>query len=192
MNGRQRAYIGGTRVPCRGSGSVAVVYPTTEERLGTVPIAGPEVVAAAVAAARAAFPAWAETPREERAELLRRVADRVRDRTAELAELVTTELGSPLGISRRVHVGLAVSDFAGAAEALDGSEVSEQIGHSVVVREPVGVVGCITPWNFPTAPAGREDRCCSGGRLHRRPGSMPFPRQDLGDAPPFAHTDPRR
>jgi acyl-CoA reductase-like NAD-dependent aldehyde dehydrogenase len=149
MNGRQRAYIGGTWVPCRGSGSVAVVDPTTEELLGTVPIAGPDVVADAVAAARAAFPAWAATPREERAELLRRVADRVRDRTAELAELVTTELGSPLGISRRVHVGLAVSDFAGAAEALDRSEVSEQIGHSVVVREPVGVVGCITPWNFP-------------------------------------------
>jgi acyl-CoA reductase-like NAD-dependent aldehyde dehydrogenase len=146
---RQRAYLDGRWVPCPGTGAVPVVDPATEEPLGITPVAGPEVVDAAVTAARAAQPAWAATSRQERAALLRRVADGVRERTAELADLVTAELGAPLGISRRVHAGLAATDFAGAAEVLDGPEHAEEIGHSLVVREPVGVVGCITPWNFP-------------------------------------------
>ncbi|UUV32317.1 aldehyde dehydrogenase family protein [Amycolatopsis roodepoortensis] len=146
---RQRAYIDRRWVPCPGTGAVPVVDPTTEEPLGITPVAGPEVVDAAVAAARAAQSGWAATSRRERAALLRRVADGVRERTAELADLVTAELGSPLGISRRVHVGLAVADFAGAADVLDEPELAEEVGHSLVVREPVGVIGCITPWNFP-------------------------------------------
>ncbi|HMA47975.1 MAG TPA: aldehyde dehydrogenase family protein, partial [Frankiaceae bacterium] len=149
MHDRGTVYVGGSWVPSKGTGVIDVVDSTTEQVMGTVPDGVPADVDAAVAAARAAFPQWAGTPVGRRAELLRRVAEGLRERTEEIAELVAREVGMPVGLARAVQVGLALADFSDAADVLDGYPFESEVGTSLVVREPIGVVGAITPWNYP-------------------------------------------
>jgi betaine-aldehyde dehydrogenase len=104
----------------------------------------------AVAAARTAFATWSQTPPAERADLLQRTHEAIVAKTDELAALLSKDMGMPLAWAKVVQVGLPTFNFAHFAELartfdFDGREV----GNSLIVREPVGVVGCITPWNFP-------------------------------------------
>lgn len=144
-----RIYIAGQWVESAGTGAIDVVNPADEAVVNQVPAGVSADVDAAVAAARTAFDDWSATPVGERGRVLRRIADGLERRTDELAALISSELGSPITLSRLVQVGFPVASFREAAEVAEAFTWTEEIGHSTVVREPIGVVGAITPWNYP-------------------------------------------
>ncbi|MGH9083335.1 MAG: aldehyde dehydrogenase family protein [Acidimicrobiales bacterium] len=142
-------YVGGAWVPSSGNGIHEVVDSNTEEVIGRVPECTPGDVDRAVAAAAEAFGAWAATPVEERSKLLSRVSEGLAARTDEIAATIAREVGTPLSLSGPIQVGLAVGAFAAAADGVGAITWEQEIGNSLVVREPIGVVGAITPWNYP-------------------------------------------
>ena len=133
--------------------TVQVLEPATEEVMAELPKAGPEQADAAVARAKAAFPAWRAVAPADRALLLRRLAAGVRERADGLARLEARNVGKPIADARG-EVGMVADVFeyyAGAPERLLGSSIPVAGGVDVTFREPLGVVGLITPWNFPLA-----------------------------------------
>ncbi len=149
MIARDRIYVGGEWVASAGTGTIEVVEAATEEVMGSVPEGTADDVDRAVAAARAAFPGWARTPAEERAKWCTRIAEGIGGRMDELATLVSREVGMVKQHSMLIQAGLPYASFSSVAGVVDGFPFEERIGSSLVVREPVGVVGCITPWNYP-------------------------------------------
>ncbi|MBK8996054.1 MAG: aldehyde dehydrogenase family protein [Myxococcales bacterium] len=145
----ERHYIAGEWVPSTGEGSFDVVCSSTEEKIGSVPAGSAGDAERAVLAAAQAFPAWSRTPREERTALLLRVAEGLSARHSEIAELIASEVGMPLKLAGPIQVGLPVSNLAATARAAQDLVLEERVENSLVVREPVGVVACITPWNYP-------------------------------------------
>jgi aldehyde dehydrogenase (NAD+) len=146
---QNRFFIDGQWVPAGGRAPIPVVNPATEEQVASVPAGTEADVDSAVAAARAAFAGWAATPAERRAELLNAAADALESRTDEIAGLITSEMGTPLGFSKMVQVGNPVRVLRSYATILSEYSFEEQIANSLVVKEPIGVVGAITPWNYP-------------------------------------------
>jgi acyl-CoA reductase-like NAD-dependent aldehyde dehydrogenase len=133
------------------SESLTVIEPATERELASVPRAGVEEVDAAVAAAKAAFPAWRAVSPADRARLLRDLADVIEDRLEDLAVLEARNAGKPIGDARG-EMGMVVETFryyAGAPERLLGDTIPVAGGEAMTFREPLGVVGLIVPWNFP-------------------------------------------
>jgi aldehyde dehydrogenase (NAD+) len=146
---RDTIYIDGAWVPSSGKGTLPVVNSTTEEVMGTIPEGTAEDVDRAVAAAKAAFPSWAATAVDERAKYCSRVAEGIAARMDEIATLVSEEVGMVKPLSLLVQAGLPYNSFNAIQSIVDGFPFEERIGNSLIVREPVGVVGCITPWNYP-------------------------------------------
>jgi acyl-CoA reductase-like NAD-dependent aldehyde dehydrogenase len=146
---RDRIFIGGEWVAPAGGGTIEVVNPTTEEPLGSIPAAGAEDVDRAVAAARAALASWAATPPPERGEHLAAIAAGLTARREEIAVAITAELGMPLKLCKAIQVGLPTGAFASMPGLIEEIAWEEEIGNSRVLREPVGVLGAITPWNYP-------------------------------------------
>ncbi|HEU4598782.1 MAG TPA: aldehyde dehydrogenase family protein [Solirubrobacterales bacterium] len=146
---RDEIFIGGEWVEPSGAEPIEVVNPTTEEVIGTIPGCSPGDAERAVAAAREAFDGWADTPREERAAYVAKIAEGLNERADEIAATITQELGMPLKLSRIIQVGLPASQFAATPKLMEEVAWEEEIGNSRVLREPVGVVGAITPWNYP-------------------------------------------
>jgi len=146
---RDKLYVGGQWVQPAGEETIEVVNPTTEEVMGSVPAGTPQDVDRAVAAARAAFESWSVTAREQRAAVLEAVAAGLSARADEIAALVAQELGMPLGLSKAIQAGLPTMTFSSMPALMEEIVWEEEIGNSLVVREPVGVVGAITPWNYP-------------------------------------------
>jgi acyl-CoA reductase-like NAD-dependent aldehyde dehydrogenase len=135
------------------TGSLAVIEPATETILQEVPRAEPGDVDAAVARAKSAFPAWRAIAPAERAEHLRVLADALAARRDELAVLEARNAGKPIGDARG-EIDMVVQTFryyAGAPERLLGDTIPVAGGQAFTVREPLGVVGLIVPWNFPLA-----------------------------------------
>src|SRR5947208_1443718 len=149
MDVRDKVYIGGAWVPSTGSEAIDVVNATTEEVIGRIPQGSPEDVDKAVAAAKEGFGAWSETSADDRAKYLQRVAEGLQARMEPLAQLITQEMGMPVRLSQMIQVGLPMTTFMSMSQVLQEIPFEEQIGNSKVIREPVGVVGCITPWNYP-------------------------------------------
>jgi len=149
MQVHERFYIGGEWVAPHGAGTIDVISASSELAIGRVPAAVAEDVDHAVAAARAAFESWSLTPVAERARLLRSISEGLAARAEEVARTITGELGMPLGLSRSIQAGLPVKVLASYADLLATFSFEERIGNSLVVREPVGVVAAITPWNYP-------------------------------------------
>ncbi|MFT3863509.1 MAG: aldehyde dehydrogenase family protein [Solirubrobacterales bacterium] len=149
IDARDKVFIGGEWVTPAGADPLPVVNSTTEETIATIPGCTPVEVDLAVEAARGAFEGWAATPRGERAEALAAIATGLNERADELAELITRELGMPQKLTRMVQVGLAINDLAALPQVMEEVAWEEQLGNSKVLREPVGVVGAITPWNYP-------------------------------------------
>jgi aldehyde dehydrogenase (NAD+) len=141
-------WINGRRV-AGGGEWIDVTNPATGKVVGTVPAGSAADVAAAVAAARAAFAGWSGTPIEERIAVVRRISEGITARGEEIAATITAEMGSPIGFSRAVQAAVPAATSAGAAAVAADFPWTEEIGNSLVVREPIGVVGAITPWNFP-------------------------------------------
>jgi betaine-aldehyde dehydrogenase len=131
--------------------TMQVFEPATEEVLAELPRAGVEEADEAVARAKAAFPAWKAVTPGDRAKLLRRLARVIEDKVEELAQLEARNVGKPISDARG-EVGSVVDVFdyyAGAPERLLGAQIPVAGGVDVTFREPLGVVGLITPWNFP-------------------------------------------
>ena len=146
---RDKLFIGGQWVDPAGSDQIEVINPTTEESMGSIPAGGPEDVHHAVTAARDAFEGWSQTPRERRAELLTAIAGGLEQRGDQIAATISAELGMPLKLSRRIQAGLPVASFASMPALMEEIAWEEEVGNSLIVREPVGVLGAITPWNYP-------------------------------------------
>jgi acyl-CoA reductase-like NAD-dependent aldehyde dehydrogenase len=146
---RDRLFVGGEWVGPAGSGTIAVVNAATEEVMGRVPEGTAADVDRAVAAARAAFEPWAATPVALRSELMAAVGARLAERSDEIAALVAQELGMPLPLSKAIQAGLPTMTFSSIPQLVAEVTWEERIGNSLVVREPIGVVGAITPWNYP-------------------------------------------
>ncbi|MFI9006574.1 aldehyde dehydrogenase family protein [Actinosynnema sp. NPDC053489] len=129
---------------------IEVVNPTTEEVIGTVHAGTAGDVDAAVTRAVAAFPGWAATPVESRLAVVRAVADALEARADEFASTMTAEMGTPITFASRVQVPNPVGIARGVADVVAGGYFDgEEIGNSLVLREPIGVVAAVTPWNFP-------------------------------------------
>src|SRR5215218_1836924 len=146
---KDRIFIGGAWVEPSGADPIEVVNPTTEEVMGTIPGCTPVDVDRAVAAARDAFDGWGQTPREERARFIAAIAEGLQSRAEEITATITQELGMPLKLSGIIQVGLPTSQFASMPKLMEEVAWEEEIGNSRVLREPIGVLGAITPWNYP-------------------------------------------
>src|SRR3954454_1743475 len=146
---RDKVFIGGEWVEPSGADPIEVVNSTTEEAMGTIPGCTPVDVDKAVAAARGAFESWSQTSRETRAGYIAAIAEGLNECAEEIATTIAQELGMPLKLSRIVQVGLPTSQFASTPQLMEEVDWEEEIGNSRVLREPVGVLGAITPWNYP-------------------------------------------
>jgi aldehyde dehydrogenase (NAD+) len=144
----QDLYIGGRWVPAGGAVR-EVTDPVSAKPVATVRDATPADVAQAVQAARAAFDSWSTTPPVQRSQALQSLLAAVQDRTERLVEAVRAEVGAPEKLARAVQVGLPIRVLTSMIEALDELPATETIGNSTILREPVGVVAAITPWNYP-------------------------------------------
>ncbi|MEU5582281.1 aldehyde dehydrogenase family protein [Streptomyces huasconensis] len=146
---RDGMYIDGAWRPATGTDTITVVDPADEQPLGQVPAGTAEDIDAAVRAARTALPRWAATPSAERAALIGALRDRLVARKDEIAATVTAELGAPLPFAQAVHAGVPIAVCGSYAELAATHPFEEKVGNSTVYLEPVGVVGAITPWNYP-------------------------------------------
>jgi betaine-aldehyde dehydrogenase len=146
---RDRFFIGGAWVAPSGKQSIDVHNAGNGAVMGRVPLGGETDVDRAVSAARAALDAWAGTAPAQRAEYLEKISAGLKARADELAKLIAQEVGMPLKMSARIQAGLPIANFANYARLLKEFAFEERVGNSLVVREPVGVVGAITPWNYP-------------------------------------------
>jgi aldehyde dehydrogenase (NAD+) len=146
---RDKLYIGGEWVDPTGDETIEVVNSTTEEVIGRIPQGTPEDVDKAVAAAREAFETWSQTSLKERADWMRQIAGALAARSEEIAALISQELGMPLKQSVQIQAGLPTMSFGSMPDLLEHVVWEQEVGNSQIVREPVGVVGAITPWNYP-------------------------------------------
>ena len=149
MSARQQIYVGGNWVDSAGDGSIDVVNPSNEEVIGSVPDGVSADVDAAVAAAREAFSGWAATPLEERLGYIEKLAGQLGARSEEIGELISREVGMPGKMAVMIQAGLPAGTTASVPATAREFPFEETLGRSLVTREPVGVVGCITPWNYP-------------------------------------------
>ncbi|MDA1117618.1 MAG: aldehyde dehydrogenase family protein [Proteobacteria bacterium] len=149
MQIRDKFYIGGQWVAPSAKETIEVHNAGTGEVMGTVPAGGERDIAAAVGAAQAALQAWSQTPAEKRAEFLQKISDGLKARAEEIAKTIAQEVGMPIKLAGRIQAGLPIANFANYARIAREYEFEERVGNSVVVQDPVGVVGAITPWNYP-------------------------------------------
>ena len=146
---RDRFFIGGAWVAPSGKETIDVHDAGTGAVMGRVPLGDEKDVDRAVAAARDAFEAWSSTPSAERASYLERISANLKARADEIARLIAQEVGMPIKLSARIQAGLPIANFANYAKLVKEFQFEERVGNSLVVRDPVGVVGAITPWNYP-------------------------------------------
>ncbi len=149
MIDRDKLYIDGAWVASTGTKTIDVINSTTEEVMGRIPEGTTDDVDKAVAAAKAAFPGWAKTSVEERGKYLQRITEGLQARMGEIADVVSKEVGMPLNLSNMIQAGLLLMTFGSMQQLLSTFQFEETISNSLVVKEPVGVVGAITPWNYP-------------------------------------------
>ena len=146
---RERLYVNGQWVEPAGKGMLDVINSTTEEVMGRIPEGNAEDINRAVAAASAAFERWSMTSAAERAGFLQKIAEGLVARQGEIAAVIASEVGMPLPLATMVQAGMPAMVMGSYAKMLGEYSFEEQIGNSLVVKEPVGVIGCITPWNYP-------------------------------------------
>ncbi len=149
MQQHDKIYIDGAWVSSAGTGTIDVFDSTNGEVFGRIPEGTAADVDAAAKAAHAAFPGWAAQTPEERAKYCTRIAEGLGARMDEIATVVTREAGMPKWLSLMVQAGLPINSFNTAAAVAESYEYETTVGNSLVVKEPIGVVGAITPWNYP-------------------------------------------
>ena len=142
-------YIGGQWLKPSGTGTIDVIDSGTEAVMGRIPEGTAADAEAAVEAAKLAFDSWAATPAATRADYIQKIAANLKARTDELASAISGEVGMPLKLTRAIQVGSPVYNWNAYAKLAREFEFEARVGNSLVVREPVGVVAAITPWNYP-------------------------------------------
>ncbi|HEX5290744.1 MAG TPA: aldehyde dehydrogenase family protein [Streptosporangiaceae bacterium] len=143
-------FIGGTWMPSVSDAGIDVVNPATEAVIDRVPAGAAADVAAAARAARTAFAAWSVTAPAERARHLAAARDLLAERADTVAAAISADMGAPLAFARRVQVGTPLAVLGTFIDLLSGYDFGgDRVGNSLIVREPAGVAGAITPWNYP-------------------------------------------
>jgi aldehyde dehydrogenase (NAD+) len=142
-------YIDGRWTASTGVDLIDVLNPYTEQRIAETPAGTAADVDKAVAAGRRALPGWSSTTPAERSVWLMAIADLLEANWDRLGELLSSELGAPIGLAALVHVGLPIGTLHTYARMADTFAWDTEAGTSLITREPVGVVGAITPWNYP-------------------------------------------
>jgi aldehyde dehydrogenase (NAD+) len=149
MKSYPQNYIDGRWVDSKGGRKHQVINPATEQVASEIVLGTAEDVDDAVKAARLAFESFSQTSREERIALLERIISEYQKRVPDIAEAIATEMGCPISIAKTAQAGSGMGHLANALQALKDYDFQEKIGANTVVREPIGVVGLITPWNWP-------------------------------------------
>ena len=150
MDKLQKFYIDGAWVDPLSTDSMPVLNPATGDRLGTVALGNAADVDRAVAAASAAFESFSQTSKEERLALMRRIKALSEERIEDMAQAMRQEMGAPITFAREVQADAAVGHLQGFIDALEALEEREKLDTGdILVREPIGVCGLITPWNWP-------------------------------------------
>ena len=142
-------YVDGAWVKPLQAVTVEVTNPATEAVAGKISLGSAADIDRAVQAARRAFPSWSATSREERLEVLGRIVAEYRKREEEIAQAITEEMGAPKSLSRRAQASSGLAHLETAIAVLKDFPFEEQQGATRIVREPIGVCGLITPWNWP-------------------------------------------
>ncbi|MCG8672298.1 MAG: aldehyde dehydrogenase family protein [Pseudomonadales bacterium] len=149
MKNYTKLYINGEWVAPDGEGACQVINPANNQPAGSVPLGNEHDVDAAVQAANNAFLSWSQTSSVKRAEFIGAIAARLNERKEEMGALICSELGMPMSWSVAVQAGMPAGVMASHAEFPVEMELEESAGSSLVLREPIGVCGFITPWNYP-------------------------------------------
>jgi len=149
MKAYTQHYINGQWVNAQSAAVFEVHDSTTEAVFATVPQGTRAEAEQAVLAARKAFESWSQLPVETRCAYIDKVVEGLKARTDEMAQTIAREVGMPIKLAKMIQVGGPVFNWGNAAKVARRFEWEKKVGHSLVVREPIGVVGCITPWNFP-------------------------------------------
>lgn len=142
-------YIDGKWVDPSQPQNFQVLNPATEEPIASISLGSVQDVDAAVAAAKSAFDSYSESSREARLSLLRRVVEVYNSRSAEMAELISQEMGAPLSLAQKAQVPAGLAHFSEIIRVLENFRFEEVCGTTLMRKEPVGVCGLITPWNWP-------------------------------------------
>ena len=142
-------YINGAWVDPAVPATIDVINPATEEVYSKISAGSAADVDKAVAAARAAFPAFSQTSKAERVKLLGRILEVYSKRIEDIAQAVSSEMGAPIGLARSAQAGTGQAHLMSTLKALEAMEFEEQRGVTRIMREAIGVVGLITPWNWP-------------------------------------------
>ncbi|TMR22805.1 aldehyde dehydrogenase family protein [Nonomuraea turkmeniaca] len=145
----RQLYIGGSWVASLSDEPIEVVNPATEEIIDRVPAGCADDVESAANAARRAFLSWSQTAAAERGKLLGDAAELLRQRSDEIAKTIATDMGSPLGFALKVQTLMPAGVLASYARLAESHPRESRVGNSLVVKEPIGVVAAITPWNYP-------------------------------------------
>jgi len=149
MQNFDKLYISGQWTASSDTGFIGVIGAVSEEIIGRVPSGTQTDVERAVAAARAAFESWAATPVAQRSEYLNKLYQGLLERSDDIARTITAEVGMPLKFSQRIQAGLPMAIMQSYAAMILDHPLEERIGTSLALHEPIGVVACITPWNYP-------------------------------------------
>ncbi len=149
MDSYLKNYIGGKWVDSIGGKRHEVINPATEEACTEITLGTPADVDAAVAAAKEAYKSYSQTSREERLALMGRIIEEYKKRIPDFAQSMAKEMGAPISFASSAQVGAGIGGFMGTMAALKDFEFTENRGNHTVAYEPIGVVGMITPWNWP-------------------------------------------
>ncbi len=145
----RKFFIDGAWVAPPGRRELDVINPATEESVGKILLGAPEDVDAAVKAARRAFESFSQTSREEKIALFERIIKVFQSNMPRLAKAISDEMGAPMKLALNAQAGSGLGHFATTLAVLKDFEFEEQLGYTRITREPIGVCGLITPWNWP-------------------------------------------
>lgn len=149
MKDCRQFYIDGKWVNPDQPRDFTVINPATEEAIATISLGGAADVDKAVAAAKRAFDSYSETTVDERLGLLKKIIEVYRARSEEMAETISLEMGAPISLSRKAQVPAGLGHLFEAAKVLEHFQFEELKGSTLMRKEPIGVCGLITPWNWP-------------------------------------------
>lgn len=142
-------FIGGEWTSPRHQNALPVINPATEEELATISLGDEQDVAAAVQAAKTAFKTYGKSSRNERLALLKSVIEKYQVRIGEVAETISKEMGAPIGLSTQAQAASGLAHLSAAHAILEAFPFEEERGSTQIIKEPIGVCGFITPWNWP-------------------------------------------
>ncbi len=149
MSSCHQHYYDGAWQAATGSETIPVISSATEAEIGRVPRGTAQDVDQAVKAARRGFEAWSRVSVEERAQWLEKLAAAMTTRVPQIAEAIAHEVGTALGYATKVQVEFPIMMIGMNARFIRDAKLEEELGNSLIIKEPIGIVGCVTPWNYP-------------------------------------------